>query len=189
MDARRRPGGPAWHALALLATMTLLAVAPPAGAWYKHVASPRYHTVGRASGLLMGVRRSPYLWRRQLEGAARGGRLARRAPWWPPLPLQREGPAPWTSREPTTRWAGAGRGKRERDPWALQGAPDRRPATDGRSAAPAPQLPRRDPWAALCPAGCPDETPWRSAAPAPEQLERATRKGRWSQEPEAEAAR
>ncbi|XP_061849925.1 neuropeptide W [Colius striatus] len=55
------PGG-AWGALVLLGLML------PAGAWYKHVASPRYHTVGRASGLLMGVRRSPYLWRRELPG-------------------------------------------------------------------------------------------------------------------------
>ncbi|XP_053813862.1 neuropeptide W [Vidua chalybeata] len=56
------PGG-AWGALVLLG---LMLPAAPAGAWYKHVASPRYHTVGRASGLLMGVRRSPYLWRREL---------------------------------------------------------------------------------------------------------------------------
>uniref|UniRef100_A0A8C5WGN8 Uncharacterized protein n=1 Tax=Leptobrachium leishanense TaxID=445787 RepID=A0A8C5WGN8_9ANUR len=48
----------------------LLLVAPhPGASWYKHSASPRYHTVGRASGLLIGVRRSPYLWRRDLEGA------------------------------------------------------------------------------------------------------------------------
>ncbi|XP_048349456.1 neuropeptide W [Sphaerodactylus townsendi] len=44
----------------------LILVLGPVGAWYKHVASPRYHTVGRASGLLMGVGRSPYLWRRAL---------------------------------------------------------------------------------------------------------------------------
>ncbi|XP_050762122.1 LOW QUALITY PROTEIN: neuropeptide W [Gymnogyps californianus] len=55
--------GGAWGALVLLG---LMLPAAPAGAWYKHVASPRYHTVGRASGLLMGVRRSPYLWRREL---------------------------------------------------------------------------------------------------------------------------
>ncbi|XP_075421198.1 neuropeptide W [Ascaphus truei] len=48
---------------------SLLLVAPQPGApWYKHAASPRYHTVGRASGLLIGVRRSPYLWRRDLRG-------------------------------------------------------------------------------------------------------------------------
>ncbi|XP_053936818.1 neuropeptide W [Cuculus canorus] len=59
--ARGRLSGGAWGALVLLGLML-----PPAGAWYKHVASPRYHTVGRASGLLMGVRRSPYLWRREV---------------------------------------------------------------------------------------------------------------------------
>lgn len=55
--------------------LLLLLLPLPTGAWYKHVASPRYHTVGRASGLLMGLRRSPYLWRRALGGAA--GPLAR----------------------------------------------------------------------------------------------------------------
>lgn len=60
----------------LLPLLLLLLLLPlPASAWYKHVASPRYHTVGRASGLLMGLRRSPYLWRRALGGAA--GPLAR----------------------------------------------------------------------------------------------------------------
>lgn len=48
----------------------LLLLPPPADAWYKHVASPRYHTVGRAAGLLMGLRRSPYLWRRALRPAS-----------------------------------------------------------------------------------------------------------------------
>nr|XP_035939064.1 neuropeptide W [Halichoerus grypus] len=55
----------------VLALLLLLALpALPAGAWYKHVASPRYHTVGRAAGLLMGLRRSPYMWRRALRPAA-----------------------------------------------------------------------------------------------------------------------
>ncbi|XP_004750788.2 neuropeptide W [Mustela putorius furo] len=58
--------GPAVRALLLL----LLLLSPLAGAWYKHVASPRYHTVGRAAGLLMGLRRSPYVWRRALLPAA-----------------------------------------------------------------------------------------------------------------------
>ncbi|XP_032930227.2 neuropeptide W [Catharus ustulatus] len=61
--ARGQLSGGTWGALVLLG---LMLPAAPAGAWYKHVASPRYHTVGRASGLLMGVRRSPYLWRREL---------------------------------------------------------------------------------------------------------------------------
>uniref|UniRef100_A0A8C6RWV1 Neuropeptide W n=1 Tax=Nannospalax galili TaxID=1026970 RepID=A0A8C6RWV1_NANGA len=62
------PGAPVSRPLfALLLLLLLLPV--PAGAWYKHVASPRYHTVGRAAGLLMGLRRSPYLWRRALGPA------------------------------------------------------------------------------------------------------------------------
>ncbi|XP_023044959.1 neuropeptide W [Piliocolobus tephrosceles] len=54
-----------------LALPLLLFLLPlPAGAWYKQVASPRYHTVGRAAGLLMGLRRSPYMWHRALRAAA-----------------------------------------------------------------------------------------------------------------------
>uniref|UniRef100_A0A667I7A5 Neuropeptide W n=1 Tax=Lynx canadensis TaxID=61383 RepID=A0A667I7A5_LYNCA len=57
----RGPSAGRWLALLLL----LLSL--PADAWYKHVASPRYHTVGRAAGLLMGLRRSPYMHRRALR--------------------------------------------------------------------------------------------------------------------------
>uniref|UniRef100_A0A8D2DH85 Neuropeptide W n=1 Tax=Sciurus vulgaris TaxID=55149 RepID=A0A8D2DH85_SCIVU len=65
----RGPGAPVIRPL--LALLLLLLLLPlPAGAWYKHVASPRYHTVGRAAGLLMGLRRSPYVWRRELGPAA-----------------------------------------------------------------------------------------------------------------------
>uniref|UniRef100_A0A8D0KY86 Neuropeptide W n=1 Tax=Strix occidentalis caurina TaxID=311401 RepID=A0A8D0KY86_STROC len=86
--ARGQLSGGAWGALVLLGLML------PAGAWYKHVASPRYHTVGRASGLLMGVRRSPYLWRRELPAEpprpARAGRGVSGAPRQdpPPYPLR-----------------------------------------------------------------------------------------------------
>nr|XP_008120357.1 PREDICTED: neuropeptide W [Anolis carolinensis] len=66
-------------------------------AWYKHVASPRYHTVGRASGLLMGVRRSPYLWRRN-PAAPETEKEAERT-----LSLLRGDPAP-----PPPRKAGKG---------------------------------------------------------------------------------
>lgn len=62
-------GPPASRPLLALA-LALLLLPLPAGAWYKHVASPRYHTVGRAAGLLMGLRRSPYVWRRALRAAA-----------------------------------------------------------------------------------------------------------------------
>ncbi|XP_036050527.1 neuropeptide W [Onychomys torridus] len=65
----RGPGpGAAVNRPRLRLLLLLLLLPLPAGAWYKHVASPRYHTVGRASGLLMGLRRSPYLWRRALGG-------------------------------------------------------------------------------------------------------------------------
>lgn len=37
-----------------------LLLAPPGLAWYKQVAGPNYYSVGRASGLLSGFRRSPY---------------------------------------------------------------------------------------------------------------------------------
>ncbi|XP_072798234.1 neuropeptide W [Vicugna pacos] len=66
----RGPGRGATASLLLLALLLLLLLPLPAGAWYKHVASPRYHTVGRAAGLLMGLRRSPYMWRRALRPAA-----------------------------------------------------------------------------------------------------------------------
>uniref|UniRef100_A0A8B9MN94 Neuropeptide W n=1 Tax=Accipiter nisus TaxID=211598 RepID=A0A8B9MN94_9AVES len=90
--ARRRLSGGAWGALVLLGLML------PAGAWYKHVASPRYHTVGRASGLLMGVRRSPYLWRRELPADPRrrppGGTEPVAAPTPPGPPDGDTPPAP-----------------------------------------------------------------------------------------------
>ncbi|XP_032124100.1 neuropeptide W [Sapajus apella] len=78
--------------LRLALPLLLLLLPLPASAWYKHVASPRYHTVGRAAGLLMGLRRSPYLWRRALHPAAETlardtlspGPAARGAPLLPP---------------------------------------------------------------------------------------------------------
>ncbi|XP_042310159.1 neuropeptide B [Sceloporus undulatus] len=45
-------------ALALL--LCLLSPPPPAEGWYKQAAGPSYYSVGRASGLLSGIRRSPY---------------------------------------------------------------------------------------------------------------------------------
>uniref|UniRef100_A0A8C8SB29 Neuropeptide W n=1 Tax=Pelusios castaneus TaxID=367368 RepID=A0A8C8SB29_9SAUR len=76
-----RAVGGAGRTLLLGLGLGLALLAAPGGAWYKHVASPRYHTVGRASGLLMGVRRSPYLWRRDS-----GGGPAPSAPRAPPRP-------------------------------------------------------------------------------------------------------
>ncbi|XP_036682645.1 neuropeptide W [Balaenoptera musculus] len=67
----RSPGRGPTASRWLIALLLLLLLLPlPAAAWYKHVASPRYHTVGRAAGLLMGLRRSPYVWRRAPRPAA-----------------------------------------------------------------------------------------------------------------------
>ncbi|XP_017570780.2 neuropeptide B-like [Pygocentrus nattereri] len=40
--------------------VSVLAAYRPAGAWYKQAAGPTYYSVGRASGLLSGIRRSPF---------------------------------------------------------------------------------------------------------------------------------
>ncbi|MCI4385244.1 hypothetical protein PGIGA_G00048160 [Pangasianodon gigas] len=42
----------------LLLAVCVLAVHTPAEAWYKQAAGPTYYSVGRASGLLAGIRRS-----------------------------------------------------------------------------------------------------------------------------------
>lgn len=47
----------------------------PVEAWYKQVAGPSYYPVGRASGLLSGIRRWPYVRRAELE-ATDGGQSA-----------------------------------------------------------------------------------------------------------------
>ncbi|XP_043945133.1 neuropeptide W [Protopterus annectens] len=57
------PGRSAMWKLAGILGLLILPFAP-VEAWYKQVTNPRYHTVGRASGLLLGVRRSPYIRRR-----------------------------------------------------------------------------------------------------------------------------
>lgn len=84
----RASPGASWRSLLLL-----LLVSSPASAWYKHVASPRYHTVGRASGLLMGLRRSPYMWRRTVPSSpGQGNRDADRE-----LSAWTDNPPAWTS--------------------------------------------------------------------------------------------
>ncbi|XP_052051948.1 neuropeptide W [Apodemus sylvaticus] len=106
LASSREVRGPGPGALGpLLPLLLLLLLLPlPASAWYKHVASPRYHTVGRASGLLMGLRRSPYLWRRALAGAAGPlarlpGPVAARSALLLPSP----GQEPWEVRSRTSR--------------------------------------------------------------------------------------
>nr|XP_003217369.1 PREDICTED: neuropeptide B [Anolis carolinensis] len=63
MRAGRTRTGPPRAALLLLCLLALAVLpGPPAAAeaWYKQAAGPSYYSVGRASGLLSGLRRSPY---------------------------------------------------------------------------------------------------------------------------------
>ncbi|XP_056304004.1 neuropeptide B [Danio aesculapii] len=46
--------------------VSILISSHPTDAWYKQSTGPSYYSVGRASGLLSGIRRSPYV--RQSEG-------------------------------------------------------------------------------------------------------------------------
>ncbi|XP_060758364.1 neuropeptide B-like [Neoarius graeffei] len=55
----------------LLLVICVLAVHTPAEAWYKQAAGPSYYSVGRASGLLSGIRRSAI--RRDEPGARDSG--------------------------------------------------------------------------------------------------------------------
>uniref|UniRef100_A0A8C6CN29 Neuropeptide W n=1 Tax=Moschus moschiferus TaxID=68415 RepID=A0A8C6CN29_MOSMO len=157
----RGPGRGTTSSRRLLALLwLLLLLPPPAGAWYKHVASPRYHTVGRAAGLLMGLRRSPYMWRRAagpLGPSARNtlspGPAALDAlllpsgaqrPWETrrgssgaglPVSAPRSLRAPESARQPEWRPATIGAGNRLRQPppgpgAVLIAAPARAPAPD-----------------------------------------------------------
>uniref|UniRef100_A0A8D0KPQ0 Neuropeptide B n=1 Tax=Salvator merianae TaxID=96440 RepID=A0A8D0KPQ0_SALMN len=55
----------------LLLCLALAALlSPPAEAWYKQPAGPSYYSVGRASGLLSGIRRSPYMRRSNEDTSA-----------------------------------------------------------------------------------------------------------------------
>lgn len=51
----------------LVALVSALVARSPTEAWYKQVAGPSYYPVGRASGLLSGIRRWPYVRRAELE--------------------------------------------------------------------------------------------------------------------------
>ncbi|XP_067164655.1 neuropeptide B [Apteryx mantelli] len=58
-----------WLGLAL----ALALLCRPAAPWYKQAAGPSYYSVGRASGLLSSLRRSPYIRRSDTDGAAEHG--------------------------------------------------------------------------------------------------------------------
>ncbi|CAL8330463.1 unnamed protein product [Lota lota] len=47
--------------------ISLLISCQPIDAWYKQATGPSYYSVGRASGLLSGIRRSPYVRRSESE--------------------------------------------------------------------------------------------------------------------------
>lgn len=49
------------------AAVSLLISFQPVEAWYKQSTGPSYYSVGRASGLLSGIRRSPYVRRSESE--------------------------------------------------------------------------------------------------------------------------
>uniref|UniRef100_A0A8D0KG27 Neuropeptide W n=1 Tax=Salvator merianae TaxID=96440 RepID=A0A8D0KG27_SALMN len=141
----------------------LLLLVAPVGAWYKHVASPRYHTVGRASGLLMGVRRSPYLWRRGM--AEEASPPSNRDPQWLMLQQHGEEERPWTTLEqqphlPSQVGPRKGAGATKRMLWPQK-------SQAGRSFFAAQQRQRRD-RAVRCPEGC-QEMHWRSAAVSPDR--------------------
>ncbi|XP_010728355.2 neuropeptide B [Larimichthys crocea] len=52
--------------------ITVLVACSPTEAWYKQVAGPSYYSVGRASGLLSGIRRSPYVRRAEPDPSDSG---------------------------------------------------------------------------------------------------------------------
>lgn len=52
--------------------ISVLVSCGPTEAWYKQVAGPSYYSVGRASGLLSGIRRSPYVRRAEPDPSDSG---------------------------------------------------------------------------------------------------------------------
>ncbi|XP_023265873.1 neuropeptide B-like [Seriola lalandi dorsalis] len=55
-----------------IVVISVLLACSPTEAWYKQVAGPSYYSVGRASGLLSGIRRSPYVRRAELDSSDSG---------------------------------------------------------------------------------------------------------------------
>ncbi|KAA0712048.1 Neuropeptide B [Triplophysa tibetana] len=49
--------------------VSILISCQPTEAWYKQSTGPSYYSVGRASGLLSGIRRSPYVRRSETDSA------------------------------------------------------------------------------------------------------------------------
>uniref|UniRef100_W5N488 Neuropeptide B n=2 Tax=Lepisosteus oculatus TaxID=7918 RepID=W5N488_LEPOC len=57
----------------VVAAISMLISCHPTAAWYKQATGPSYYSVGRASGLLSGIRRSPYIRRSEPEAMAESG--------------------------------------------------------------------------------------------------------------------
>ncbi|XP_071780405.1 neuropeptide B-like [Centroberyx gerrardi] len=58
--------------VSLIVVISMLVSCSPTEAWYKQVAGPSYYSVGRASGLLSGIRRSPYIRRAEPDSSDSG---------------------------------------------------------------------------------------------------------------------
>ncbi|XP_038227997.1 neuropeptide B [Dermochelys coriacea] len=76
------PAGTMQGARALLCLALAALLGPPAEAWYKQAVGPSYYSVGRASGLLSGIRRAPHV--RRVESGTDSAE--RRAAPLPPEP-------------------------------------------------------------------------------------------------------
>ncbi|CAN9505693.1 unnamed protein product [Ophioblennius macclurei] len=59
-----------------LVVISVLVACAPTDAWYKQTAGPSYYSVGRASGLLSGIRRSPYVRREDTQPTDSGETLS-----------------------------------------------------------------------------------------------------------------
>ncbi|KAJ8283191.1 hypothetical protein COCON_G00020410 [Conger conger] len=57
----------------VLVAVSMLISHHPTDAWYKQATGPSYYSVGRASGLLSGIRRSPYARRSEPESVLDSG--------------------------------------------------------------------------------------------------------------------
>ncbi|XP_050776041.1 neuropeptide B [Gopherus flavomarginatus] len=88
MAAPQSPDGTMQRASArtLLCLALAALLGPPAQAWYRQAAGPSAYSVGRASGLLSGIRRAPHLRRAENWTDSAERRAA-------PLPPEPPGPA------------------------------------------------------------------------------------------------
>ncbi|XP_065271177.1 neuropeptide B [Emys orbicularis] len=82
------PAGTMQRPRALLCLALAALLGPPAQAWYKQAAGPSSYSVGRASGLLSGIRRAPHV-RRAESGTDSAERRAELLPPEPPGPALR----------------------------------------------------------------------------------------------------